>query len=188
MYWKSNCSNAPALPINCTKTRNVYKSKAFCFHISFCSYPHLWSWVLGNDRNSEIPHKKSTELQKVGGLSLLEKVKSTSVLNICQSLNIEPLLPRIEQSQLRWYGHVTRMSHKRTAKQLMDALPSGKRPRWWPRTRWRNYVKDLAWSCLGIPPTELPLVAGDWDVWRSELELLPPQPQKDKWEKGNTLN
>ena len=62
----------------------------------------------------------------------------------------------------------------------MDALPSGKRPKAQPRTRWWNYVKDQAWSSLGIPPVKLPLVAGDRDAWRSHLELLPPQPQKDK--------
>ena len=43
--------------------------------------------------------------------------------------------------------------------------------------------KDLAWSRLGIPPAKLPLAAGDRDTWRSQLELLLPQPQKD-----NTLN
>ena len=42
-------------------------------------------------------------LRKVRGLSLLDKVKST---DIRQSLNIEPLLLRIERLQLRWYGHV----------------------------------------------------------------------------------
>ena len=52
-------------------------------------------------------------LQKVRGLSLLVKVKSTEIL---QSLNIQPLLLRVEQSQLRWYGHVTQMSHERTVK------------------------------------------------------------------------
>ena len=70
--------------------------------------------------------------------------------------------------------HVTRMSHKRTAKQLMDPLTSGKTPRMRSRTRWRNYVQGLALSRLGIPPTELPLVAGDRDAWKSQLELLPP--------------
>ena len=124
-------------------------------------------------------------LRKVRDLSLLDKVKST---DICQSLNIEPLLLRIEQSQLRWYGHVTRISHEHTAKQLMNALPSGKRPRGQPRTQWRNYVKDLAWSRLGIPPAKLPLVAGDQDAWKSQLELLPRQPQKDTQENGYTLN
>ena len=97
-------------------------------------------------------------LRKVRGLSLLDKVKST---HIHRSLNIEPLLLRIEQPQLHWYGHVAQMSHQRTAKQLMNALPRGKRPRGRPRTCWRNYVEDLAWSRLGIPPAKLPLVAGE---------------------------
>ena len=65
-------------------------------------------------------------LQKVRGLSLLDKVKST---DIPQSLNVKPLLLCIEQLQLCWYGHVTRMYHKGTAKQLMDAILSGERPR-----------------------------------------------------------
>ena len=32
------------------------------------------------------------------------------------------------------------------------------------------------------------IVAGDRDAWRSQLELLPPQPQKNKRAKKNTLN
>ena len=70
----------------------------------------------------------------------------------------------------------------------MDALPSDKRPRDRPRTHWQNNAKDLAWSRLRIPPAQLPLVAEDWNAWRFQLELLPPQPQKDKRVKGNTLN
>ena len=124
-------------------------------------------------------------LQKVRGLCLFDNVKS---IDIHQSLNIKPILFCIERLQLRWYGHVTRMFHKQSAKQLMDALSGGKRPRGQPRTCWWNYVEDLAWSCLGIPPAKLPLVAGDRDNWRSELKLLHPQSQKEKWAKGNTLN
>ena len=93
-------------------------------------------------------------LRIVRGLSLPDEVKST---DIGQSLNIETLLLRIKRLQLRWYYHVTRMSHERTAKQLMDALPSGKSPRGRPRTRWRNYVEDLAWSRLGYLQAHLPL-------------------------------
>ena len=80
------------------------------------------------------------------------------------------------------------MSHKQTAKPLMNALTSIKRPRGQPRTCWQNYIEDLAWSRLGIPPAKLPLVARDRDAWRSQLELLPLQPQKDKQAKENTLN
>ena len=42
------------------------------------------------------------------------------------------------------------MSHEQTAKHLMKAISSGKRPRGRPKTRWRNYAEDLAWSRLEI--------------------------------------
>ena len=54
------------------------------------------------------------------------------------------------------------------------------KPRGQPNTHWQNYVEDPAWSHLRISPAKLPLVPGDWDAWRSQLELLPPQPRKDK--------
>ena len=74
------------------------------------------------------------------------------------------------------------------SEQLVDALLIGKRRGRRPRTRGWNYVEDLAWSRLGIPPAKLPLVAGDRDACKSQLELLPPQLQKDKREKGNVLS
>ena len=54
-------------------------------------------------------------LRRISGLTLLDKVKSA---DIRESLNIEALLLRLERSQLRWYGHVTRMSQERTAKKI----------------------------------------------------------------------
>ena len=80
------------------------------------------------------------------------------------------------------------MSHEQLAKQLMDALPSRKSPRGRPRTRWQKHVEDLAWSRLGIPRAKLPLVAGDRNAWRFQLELLPHNPEKDQRVKENTPN
>ena len=52
-------------------------------------------------------------LRRISGLTLLDRVKSA---DIRESVNIESLLLRLQRSQLRWYGHVTRMSQERTAK------------------------------------------------------------------------
>ena len=79
------------------------------------------------------------------------------------------------------------MSHKQTAKQLVDALSSGKSLEGNPELAGRIMLKS-SWSDLGIPPAELPLVAGDRDAWRCQFELLPPQPQKNKQAKENALN
>ena len=116
-------------------------------------------------------------LRRISALTLLHKVKSA---DIRESLNIESLLLRLERSQLRWYGHVTRMSQKRTVKKLLCSTPIGRRPRGRPRTRWRDYVEDLSWSRLGILAEHLSFVAEDRDAWRLQLEVLPLRPPKDK--------
>ena len=151
----------------CIKAKlSVFKS----VFVPILTYGHE-CWVMTERVRSRVQVAEMGFLQKFRSLFLLDKVKST---DICH--NIELLLLHIERSQLRWYGHVTRMSHEQTAKQLMDALPSGKGPKGRPRTLWRNYVKDLAWLRLKILPAKLPLVAGNRDAWRSQLQLLPRNP------------
>ena len=108
-------------------------------------------WIMTERVRSRIQAAEMGFLRRISGFTLLDKVKST---DIREFLDVEPLLLRLERSQLRWYGHVSRMTDDRTAHQLLLALPSGRRPRGCPRIRWRNYAEDLAWSRLGIPPTE----------------------------------
>jgi len=62
-------------------------------------------------------------------------------------LNVKVLL-RIEISQLRWFGHVSRMPNKRLARQVLLVKPTAKRPKGRPRPRWSHYLSDLAlvWS------------------------------------------
>ena len=72
-------------------------------------------------------------LRRISGLTLLDKVKSA---NTRESLNIKSLLLRLERSQLRWYGHVTRMCQKRTAKKLLCSTSIGQRLRGQPKTQW----------------------------------------------------
>ena len=45
-----------------------------------------------------------------------------------------------------------------------------------PRTCWRDYVAQLAWEHLGVPPDKLEEVSGEREVWTSLLGLLPPLP------------
>ena len=58
------------------------------------------------------------------------------------------------------------MFYEGTAKQLMDALPSEKRPMWRPRTRWWNCAEDLARLVLGFTLEKLLLAAKDSNAWR----------------------
>ena len=99
-YWKNKCSNAPALPISVLRPDLCTKAKLSVFRLVFVpilTYDHE-CWVITETVRSRVQAAEMVFLLKIRGLSLLDKLKST---DICQSLNIEPLLLRIEQLQLR---------------------------------------------------------------------------------------
>ena len=100
-------------------------------------------------------------LRRISGLTLLDKVKSA---DIREFLNTKSLLLRQERSQLRWYGHATRIFQERAAKKLFYLTPIGRRPKGRPRTRLRDYVQNLSWSRLCTPPEHLPFAAEDRDA------------------------
>ena len=72
------------------------------------------------------------------------------------------------------------MPQERLPKQALHAKANGRRPVGRPRTRWTDYIVDLGWSCLGLRPSEMVEVMEDCEVWRLNLELLPPAALTEK--------
>ena len=62
-------------------------------------------------------------LQKIEGVTVFNKVRSSEIR---KSLNIEPLLLRIERSQLRWFGHVSRIPQEKPPNKLYLPKQMGK--------------------------------------------------------------
>ena len=122
---------------------------------------------------SQVQASEMRFLQRIEGVTLFNKVRS---FEIRKSLNIKPLLLRIERSQLRWFGHVSRMPQESLPKQALLAKANGRRPVGRPRTRRIDYIEDLGWNRLGLRPSEMMEVMEDREVWRLNLELLPRNP------------
>ena len=59
------------------------------------------------------------------------------------------------KTQLRRFGHVSRMPQERLLKQDLLAKANGRRPVGRPRTRWIDYIEDLGWICWGLHPSEM---------------------------------
>jgi len=112
-------------------------------------------------------------LRRVAGLSLRDRVRSS---DIRRELGVEPLLLRVERSQLRWFGYLIRMPPGRLPLEVFRTRPTGRRPWGRPRTRCRDYISLLAWEHLGIPQKELESVAGEKEAWGALLRQLPPRP------------
>ena len=154
------------------------KAKLSIFEAVFVpilTYGHE-SWVMTKRVRSQVQASEMRFLRRIEGVTLFNKVRSSEIR---KSLNIEPLLLRIERSQLRWFGHVRRMPQERLPKQALLAKANGRRPvigR--PRTRWTDYIEDLGWNRLELHQSEMMDVMEDREVWRLNLELLPQQPSR----------
>ena len=61
---------------------------------------------------SQVQASEMRFLQTIERVTPFNKVRSSQIR---KSLNIEPLLVRIERSQLRWFGHVSRMPQEKLA-------------------------------------------------------------------------
>ncbi|KAI3353763.1 hypothetical protein L3Q82_004842 [Scortum barcoo] len=132
---------------------SIYRS----IYVPTLTYGHEL-WVMTERTRSRIQAAEMSFLRRVAGRSLRDRVRSSVTR---EELGVEPLLLRIERSQLRWLGHLFRMPPGRLPREVFQACPTGRRPRGRPRTRWRNYVSRLAWERLGVPPEELEEVSGN---------------------------
>ena len=98
--------------------------------VPILTYGHE-SWVMTERMRSQVQASEMRFLRRIEGVALFNKVRSSEIR---KSLNIEPLLLRIERSQLRWFGHVSRMPQERLTKQALHAKANGRRPVGRPRT------------------------------------------------------
>jgi hypothetical protein len=55
---------------------------------------------------------------------------------------LDDILQCIEETQLRWFGHVSRMPASRTPQRWLQWKPSTTRPRARPRKHWMNNIKE----------------------------------------------
>lgn len=153
-------------------SRKAKLSIYWSIYVPTLTYGHEL-WVVTERTRSRIQAAEMSFLRRVAGLSLRDRVRSS---DIRRELGVEPLLLRVERSQLRWFGHLIRMPPGRLPLEVFRARPTGRRPRGRPRARWRDYISLLAWERLGIPQEELECVAGERDAWNTRLCLLPPRP------------
>ena len=64
------------------------------------------SWVMTERMRLQVQASEKRFLRRIEGVTLFNKVRSSEIR---KSLNIDPLLFRIERSQLRWFGNAGRM-------------------------------------------------------------------------------
>ncbi|KAI3360636.1 hypothetical protein L3Q82_002501 [Scortum barcoo] len=87
-----------------------------------------------------------------------DRVSEASVIR--EELGVEPLLLRIERSQLRWLGHLFRMPSGRLPREVFQACPTGRRPREDPGHAGETMSLSTGLGTPRGPPEELEEVSG----------------------------
>ena len=105
-----------------------------------------------------------SSLQKILKLSWKDKIPHTEILQRAGTTTIETMLAK---KQLRWTGHIIRMSDDRLPRQILyGQLPQGHRKQGAPMKRYKDQIKTTLKRCR-IDPQALEGKAIDRPAWRS---------------------
>ncbi|KAI3360296.1 hypothetical protein L3Q82_014600 [Scortum barcoo] len=115
---------------------SIYRS----IYVPTLTYGHEL-WVMTRKDKIADTSGEMSFLRRVAGRSLRDRVRSSVIR---EELGVEPLLLRIERSQLRWLGHLFRMPPGRLPREVFQACPTGRRP----RGKTQDTLERL---CLGWP-------------------------------------
>ncbi|KAK0132211.1 putative uncharacterized transposon-derived protein F52C9.6 [Merluccius polli] len=80
---------------------SIYQS----IYVPALTYGHEL-WVVTERTRSQVQAAEMSFLRRVAGLSLRDRVRSSVIR---EELGVDPLLLRVERSQMRWLGHLVRM-------------------------------------------------------------------------------
>ncbi|TWW66924.1 hypothetical protein D4764_20G0009560 [Takifugu flavidus] len=111
-------------------------------------------WVMTERTRSWVQAAEMSFLCRVAGLSLRDRVRRSAIR---EELGVEPLLLRVERSQMRWLGHLVRMPPGRLPGEVLRACPSGRRPREDPGHVGETMSLDWSGNAWGSP----------WTSWKT---------------------
>ena len=118
--------------------------------VPILTYGHE-SWVMTERVRSQVQASEMRFLRKIEGVTLLNRVRSSEIR---KSLNIEPLLFRIERSQLKWMVRPCKQNASGKTPQTSFTCQSK-----WEKTSWTT--EDYTWT--------------DYITWMEPLGTSPKQ-------------
>ncbi len=62
--------------------------------------------------------------------------------DVRKTMGVPPIMEKMREARLRWYGHVVRSEEESIAKRALCLNMEGKRPRGRPKKRWMDRMKE----------------------------------------------
>ncbi|XP_072395294.1 uncharacterized protein [Diabrotica undecimpunctata] len=97
------------------------------------------------------------------GITRLDRIRNEAVR---EHLKVQSIIQKIEEAQLRWYGHIVRMNQERPVKKVWEARIQTKRPRRRPMKTWDDNVTSILETGRGISKEQARNQAKNKKQWR----------------------
>ena len=123
------------------------------------------TWVLTKSMKSKLQAMEMKYLRRVAGVTKMDKIRNT---DIRQMLGVQPLIKVIEDRQLKWFGHLARLSNEIPVKQTWEARRHEKRMRGRPRKTWDDNIKEIR-AGRGMSLTQARTLARDKREWQKVI-------------------
>ena len=100
------------------------------------------TWTLTKKLKSKIQACEMRILRLIFGVTKRDKIRNETI-RVRDSLKVQSILTIIEKNQLRWFGHILRMSDTRDVKRMYQWKPTKKRPLGRPRECFKGQIKEI---------------------------------------------
>jgi len=134
-HWKKLWVDAAEYDVDSRLLLALYSCSEVCVIVGGVKSQPFIVGASSHNRSRILSQVQAAEmgfLRRVHCVTLCDEVRRCEIR---KAPNVEPLVLRIERSQLRWFGHVFRMSQEILARQVLLTTPMGKRPIGRPRSR-----------------------------------------------------
>lgn len=106
------------------------------------------------------------------GHTRMDKIRNEAIR---EKMQVAPITEKLQESRLRWFGHVQRRDPDTVSKRAFDLKVDGKRPRGKPKRRWMDVVqKDIKDNGLSLEDAQ------DRAKWRRSTMKADPATKRDK--------
>lgn len=121
------------------------------------------AWTLNDRLKSRIQASEMKYLRATIGVTRRDRIRNEYIR---ERVKVTPILDKIEQRQLGWFGHLTRMTNTRGVKQIWTAGDDTKRKRGRPTRTWNDGVAK-ALKKRGLSWQEGTILAQNREGWKN---------------------
>ena len=97
------------------------------------------TWTTSTVERSRIQAAEMRALRIIVDKTRKDRIRNEEIRN---QVGVVKIQNKIDAAQLRWLGHLERMSEERVAKKRWEWTPNGRRPVGRPRTRWKDTIEE----------------------------------------------